>query len=330
MSEVCTMKKNLIWLACLGCLLLLISCSSTAGLTDSQKVGAKNSPSVLMSIYVSDKAEYLELDDAAYEKLNADKANLAAPVASLKIPASLIEASAVEVKTALESAGGFSFVDAAVIEKALAKSVEDVKKDSTKKGLKTLFNSNKETLAAGATILLADAALDAVGDELGFKDYTLVNPKGYHPVTPAVEDYSKAAVKAAKKAKNKAKSLVYVTVEFSVLEFKGEGVPYKPYCVTSVYITNKDGELVKTVKGAAFSEPVNYKDFIANPDAIIESYVDLMKESVQHTASNLDRKDGFFEIVKAELDTEKLLTDGNFAFHDSLEKNTSAFSEGVK
>lgn len=310
--------------------MILAGCASSAGLTESQKVGAKNSPAVLMSIYVSPKAEYHFLDDDAWAKLNDGKMNLSAPVRAIALPENLVQVAAQEVKTSLETEGGFTFVQQEPINEALTEAIEKAKKKSSWSKVKSVLKGDIAGLAVDAASNLAEGVLTEAMEEVGFKQYTLVNPAGYLPVTPETEDFSKAAVKAAKKAKAKAASLVYVTVEFGVHGIKGEGVPYKAYCVTSLYITDTDGNLEKTVKGAAFSAPMNYKDFIANPASLAEKFPMLLKESVLHTASNLNAKTGLFEIIVPEADTDKLITDGNFGFHDANKVNISHFSEGPK
>ena len=39
---------------------MFTGCASTGGLTESQKIGAKNSPAALVTVLVSDRAEWID------------------------------------------------------------------------------------------------------------------------------------------------------------------------------------------------------------------------------------------------------------------------------
>ena len=134
-------------------------------------------------------------------------------------------------------------------------------KADKKKGwntVKSLLKGDVASVAAEKALNVAEGALVEAGKAMGIKNYPLANPSGYFPVTPVEEDFSKAAVKAAKKNKDKVKSLVYATVEFSIQPLPEVGVPTKAYCLTNIYITDEKGKLVieivsKTLKSTEYS-----------------------------------------------------------------------------
>lgn len=127
------MKKiNLGFAILMFAILVFTGCASTGGLTESQKVGAKNSPAALVTVLVSDRAEWIELTEDSYAKMNDGKKFLSetGSVKAQVIPEELINASAIELKNGLEQAGGFTFVNDKVVNDALAKAIEKAEKKS--------------------------------------------------------------------------------------------------------------------------------------------------------------------------------------------------------
>lgn len=316
------MKKFFLGFAVLILAILVFTgCVSTAGLTESQKIGAKNSPAALVTVLVSDRAEWIELSESSYAKLNDGKKFLSATgsVKAQVIPEELINASAKELKTGLEQAGGFTFVNENVVNSALTNAIERAEK-------KSRINKVTRILTGDAVGVLTDAAINVAGSVavnavaeglqgVGIKMHSVTTPAGYYAVTPRDEDLTKAVVSAAKKNKQKATSLVYATVEYSIQPFPAENVPTKAYCLTTVYITDDSGKLKRQVNGVVFSDPVNWNDFIADPSILINKLPMLMKESIEYVTSNLNVKPSLFAIPKLEAETERLISDSSFGFH---------------
>ena len=309
-------------------ILVFTGCASTGGLTESQKVGAKNSPAALVTVLVSDRAEWIELTEDSYAKLNDGKKFLSetGSVKAQVIPEELINASAIELKNGLEQAGGFTFVNDKVVNDALAKAIEKAEKKSG-------WNKAKKVLSGDLGGILTDAAANVAGaaiteglQAIGMKMFTVTTPAGYYEATPSDKDLTKAVVSAAKKNKQKASSLVYATVEYSIQPFPATNVPTKAYCLTTIYITDDSGKLQKQVNGVVFSSPVNWNEFIANPSILINKFPMLMKESIELTTSNLNVKTKLFEVPKLEVTTERLISDSSFGFHPAKK----AFTDGGK
>lgn len=307
---------------------MFTGCVSTGGLTESQKIGAKNSPAALVTVLVSDRAEWIDLTESSYEKMNDGKKFMSATgqVKAAEIPEELINASATELKKGLEQVGGFTFVNEKVVSDALA---EAKKKAEKKSG----WNKAKKFLTGDVSGILSDVAVNAAGAGItkglqaaGMKLFTVTTPTGYYEATPSNESLTKAVVKAAKKNKQKAKSLVYATVEYSIEQFPAENVPTKAYCLTTIYITDESGKLKKQVNGVVFSSPVNWNDFVADPSILISKFPMLMKESIEYVTSNLNVKTSLFAIPKLKVDTERLISDSSFGFHPSKK----VFTDGGK
>lgn len=229
---------------------LFVGCKSTpAGLTESQAVGYKHSPAVLYSVSVNGNAK-------AYTYAKARE----------------------KASTALQLAGGFTFIDQSEVNRVRESAAEKAAKKAKRKEVFAVFTGEKSLLTA-----LTDD-----------------------------EDSSLSRVeifKALSKDKHvKAKYFVTVDVHAGVVKKKNA---VKPAAKTIVKILDKDNEVEKSITAVASIPPIDMAD-LTDKSQITEKFPELIERSIQLAGENLNKKDGFFEINALKDDTLELVTSSDW------------------
>ena len=286
------MKRSLFGLLFISTVVIaLTSCTSTAGLSPSQVIGAKNSPAALMSVYVSNEVAWETGEKEAF--LGIFKTAVKDGYA---ITPQFAQESAETFKAALETGGGFEFVYADIVKLGIENAIKKDKK------------AKKATMSDGSLF----GFLKSVESDAEIENSKEISPApGYYNILPTDTLYIEQVTKAAKKNKFKTKSYIYGNIEYGLDEFKTTtGINARAYCSTSVYITDKDGWIIKEINALAFSDLVSKEDFLADPAVLTSQLSDLMKKSTNLAASNLDKKVGLFDFSRPEMDTKEFVSNG--------------------